>query len=98
MQREQESVPRSRRRLPGSNKTLGRHARGSSRLQDHASPDWINRGVGDEMTEKNSTSVLIVGGGPVGLALALELGMRGIETVVVEQRDGKVALPKMNTV
>ena len=32
------------------------------------------------------TPVLIAGGGPVGLALAVELGLRGIECVVVEPR------------
>ena len=31
------------------------------------------------------TEVLIVGAGPVGLALAIELGTRGIRVVVVEQ-------------
>src|ERR1700678_3283485 len=30
--------------------------------------------------------VLIAGGGPVGLALAVELGLRGVECVVVEPR------------
>lgn len=33
-----------------------------------------------------ATSVLIAGGGPVGLALAVELGLRGVECVVVEPR------------
>jgi 2-polyprenyl-6-methoxyphenol hydroxylase-like FAD-dependent oxidoreductase len=42
--------------------------------------------------------VLIIGGGPVGLALGLELGLRGIPAILIEQRDGTVALPKMNTV
>ncbi len=32
------------------------------------------------------TPVLIAGGGPVGLALALELGLRGVECLVVEPR------------
>lgn len=51
------------------------------------------------MSEKiYNTQVLIVGAGPVGLALALELGLRGINCLIVEQRDGKVTLPKMNTV
>ena len=44
------------------------------------------------------TPVLIVGGGPVGLALAVELGWRGIECVLVEQTDGSIVTPKMNEV
>lgn len=44
------------------------------------------------------TSVLIAGAGPVGLALACELGMRGIDCVVAERRDGKLHVPKMSLV
>src|SRR5690349_708406 len=40
--------------------------------------------------------VLIAGGGPVGLALAIELGMAGIECLVVERRDGTISIPKMS--
>jgi 2-polyprenyl-6-methoxyphenol hydroxylase-like FAD-dependent oxidoreductase len=42
--------------------------------------------------------VLIAGGGPVGLALAVELGMRNIPCTLVEKRDGKVTVPKMSQV
>ena len=42
--------------------------------------------------------VLIVGGGPVGLALAVELGWRGVACMLVEQGDGTIATPKMNEV
>ena len=38
------------------------------------------------MTPPPETSVLIAGGGPVGLATAIELGRRGIDTVVIEPR------------
>ncbi len=43
--------------------------------------------------------VLIVGGGPVGLALALDLGLRGTRSVVVEQDEGTatVLLAKAGT-
>jgi 2-polyprenyl-6-methoxyphenol hydroxylase-like FAD-dependent oxidoreductase len=44
------------------------------------------------------TDVLIVGGGPVGLALALDLGWRGIGCTLIEQGDGSIATPKMNEV
>ena len=44
------------------------------------------------------TPVLIVGGGPVGLALACELGWRGIGCMLIEQGDGTIVTPKMNEV
>lgn len=47
---------------------------------------------------QTTTAVLIVGGGPVGLALATDLGWRGISCLLVERRSGKVGLPKMNMV
>ena len=42
--------------------------------------------------------VLIVGGGPVGLALAAELGWQSVSCELVEQGDGVVKTPKMNEV
>jgi 2-polyprenyl-6-methoxyphenol hydroxylase-like FAD-dependent oxidoreductase len=42
--------------------------------------------------------VLIVGGGPVGLALAGDLGWRGIRCELIEQTDGAITTPKMNEV
>ena len=39
--------------------------------------------------------VLIVGGGPIGLALACDLGRRGVRTLLVEQGDGRVGTAKM---
>jgi 2-polyprenyl-6-methoxyphenol hydroxylase-like FAD-dependent oxidoreductase len=44
------------------------------------------------------TGVLIVGGGPVGLGLALELGRLGTPCVLVEQSDGTVEQPKLGLV
>jgi len=44
------------------------------------------------------TAVLIAGAGPVGLALACELGHRGIDCLLVEKRDGAITLPKMSAV
>src|SRR5262245_55715525 len=48
------------------------------------------------MTEESKVPVLICGGGPVGLCLAIELGLRGVECMLVEQGDGTVSLPKMS--
>ena len=42
--------------------------------------------------------VLIVGGGPVGLALAAELGWRGVSCMLIERGDGTIKTPKMNEV
>lgn len=42
------------------------------------------------------TSVVVVGGGPVGLALAGDLGWRGVPTVLLEQSDGVIRHPKMD--
>jgi flavin-dependent monooxygenase StaC len=44
------------------------------------------------------TDVLIVGGGPVGLAVALELRYQGIDCIVVDETDGVVTHPKVGTV
>ena len=47
----------------------------------------------------NSTKpVLIVGGGPVGLALAGELGWRGVACTLIEKTDGAIEQPKMDLV
>ena len=41
------------------------------------------------------TQVLIVGAGPVGLTLAIDLGRRGVRCTLVEQQDAPQFLPKM---
>ncbi|HEY5349868.1 MAG TPA: FAD-dependent monooxygenase, partial [Candidatus Lustribacter sp.] len=38
--------------------------------------------------------VVIVGGGPVGVALAVDLGLRGISCALVERRTGLSNIPK----
>ena len=42
--------------------------------------------------------VLIVGGGPVGLALAGELGWRGVRCLLIERTDGSIEQPKMDLI
>src|SRR5262245_5692972 len=42
--------------------------------------------------------VLVVGAGPVGLALAGDLGWRGVDCLLIEQSDGGIHQPKMDLV
>src|ERR671936_812858 len=41
------------------------------------------------------TQVLIVGAGPTGLTLAIDLGLRGVRCTVIEQKEAPQFLPKM---
>ncbi|MFC7405687.1 FAD-dependent monooxygenase [Georgenia alba] len=43
----------------------------------------------------NDVDVLVVGGGPVGLTLALELGRQGVRTRLIDKRPAPGKLPKM---
>src|ERR1700720_1028747 len=41
------------------------------------------------------TEVLVVGAGPTGLTLAVDLGRRGVRCIVLEQKEAPQFLPKM---
>ncbi|MGC0417972.1 FAD-dependent monooxygenase [Embleya sp. AB8] len=50
------------------------------------------------MNPVEQTDVLVVGAGPVGLALALDLGSRAVDHIVVEASDGSVTHPKVSNI
>jgi 2-polyprenyl-6-methoxyphenol hydroxylase-like FAD-dependent oxidoreductase len=45
-----------------------------------------------------NTDVLIVGGGPTGLTLAIDLGRRGVRCTLIEQKERPAFLPKMERI
>lgn len=51
-----------------------------------------------QLNSAERTPVVIVGAGPVGLALAGDLGWRGVPCVLIEKGDGEVFQPKMDMV
>ena len=46
---------------------------------------------------KQDAKVLIVGGGPAGLILAIELGRRGVPCILFDQNNGPPTFPKANS-
>ena len=44
------------------------------------------------------TEVLIVGAGPTGLTLAIDLGKRGVRCTLIEQKEKPAFLPKMERI
>ncbi|QKW32438.1 FAD-dependent monooxygenase (plasmid) [Nocardiopsis flavescens] len=48
--------------------------------------------------QAKEVDVLIVGGGPVGMSLALDLRYRGVDCLLVEAGDGSVSHPRVGTV
>src|SRR5882724_9826971 len=47
------------------------------------------------MGVRESVPVLIIGGGPIGLALAADLGRRGIDVLLIERRDERLGPARM---
>jgi 2-polyprenyl-6-methoxyphenol hydroxylase-like FAD-dependent oxidoreductase len=51
-----------------------------------------------QMSSVSRTPVVVIGAGPIGLALAGDLGWRGVPCVLIEKGDGAVFQPKMDMV
>src|SRR3546814_1232313 len=51
----------------------------------------------DDSADEFDTYVLIVGAGPAGLAAAIELGMRGVRSVLIEQQERTGVAPRAKT-
>ena len=56
---------------------------------------WTARSLSADVTDPITTEVLIVGAGPVGLTLAIDLGRRGIACTLIEKKEAPQFLPKM---
>src|SRR3954468_2221022 len=51
---------------------------------------------GNSVNDKNDCAVIVIGGGPCGLMLAIELGRRGIATIVLEEKASPARFPAAN--
>ena len=51
---------------------------------------------GSSVNEKHDCAVIIIGGGPCGLMLAIELGRRGVPTIVLEEKTSPARFPAAN--
>ncbi len=84
----------------------GDHWVAPTRVRQCGQPEDALRFLGNptrpyEEKEKSSnhpgmdTAVLIIGAGPTGLTLAVDLGLRGIACTIIEQKEAPQFLPKM---
>jgi 2-polyprenyl-6-methoxyphenol hydroxylase-like FAD-dependent oxidoreductase len=78
------------RRLAISSLCLGADSPAAGSIDEHylAQPACDAEGI-------LNTQVIIVGAGPVGLTLAIDLGRRGVRCILLEQKEAPQFLPKM---
>ena len=51
---------------------------------------------GNSVSEKHDCAVIIIGGGPCGLMLAIELGRRGVPVILLEEKTSPARFPAAN--
>ena len=51
---------------------------------------------GSSVSGMHDCAVIIIGGGPCGLVLAIELGRRGVSTIVLEEKTSPARFPAAN--
>src|SRR5262245_40456919 len=56
---------------------------------------WADKLVMQSTNPRMDAQVLIVGAGPTGLTFAIDLGLRGVRTIIIEQKEAPQFLPKM---
>jgi 2-polyprenyl-6-methoxyphenol hydroxylase-like FAD-dependent oxidoreductase len=52
--------------------------------------------AGNSVSEKHDCAVVIIGGGPCGLTLAIELGRRGVSAILLEEKTSPARFPAAN--
>ena len=52
--------------------------------------------AGNSVSEQQDCAVVIIGGGPCGLTLAIELGRRGVSTILLEEKTSPARFPAAN--
>src|SRR6202048_1143783 len=84
--------------LPGAARRRGslfeHRDRAGADLRESCSTVHVDAGPSGEIGMKKKYQVVIVGGGPVGAALALELGLRGVSCALIERTTELQRIPK----
>jgi len=68
---------------------------GRRRYHNPVLSETLISGVKGTTNQVQDTQVLVVGAGPVGLTLALDLGRRGARCTLIERNSSTIQLPKM---
>tara|TARA_R110000751_G_scaffold307857_3_gene432912 strand:- start:56203 stop:57831 length:1629 start_codon:yes stop_codon:yes gene_type:complete len=50
------------------------------------------------MARSPNENIVIIGGGPIGMSLALDLAYRGVSSTIIEKTDGRIETPKLGLI